>query len=86
MFLQSGNYDEVCAFIYGLNYAYEGEPLDQFDNWLREKFSNQSPFTWKVIIQHEFEKKMQHSKSKVSEIDFLFLLLNEYFNEQVRNN
>ncbi len=81
MYITDVNYSNVCAFICGLDFCSNGEPLKGFETWLRREFKLESPFYWGGLIEYIFNQSdIENTEEK--KINFLFDLVFKFILEK----
>lgn len=81
MYVDDGNYDNVCSFICGLDFCSNGEPLKGFEVWLRREFKLESPFYWGRLIEYIFNQN-DIENTEENKIKFLFDLVFKFISEK----
>ena len=75
------SYDDVAAFIAGMDYAHNHNLLDGFQEWIQQKLGTKSPLVWSEYIKHEFDRLPEAEKRAYGEDNkrFLFSQIGQFF-------
>ena len=91
MFISKPTYDEVAAFLIGMNFASDNKFLEDFSDWVNKRFKIQTPFFWAGLIRYIYTDEIKSIYGleafdvdrKESDIDFLLSLVDAYLNERL---
>ena len=77
------SYDDVAAFIAGMDYAHNYTLLDGFQEWIQQKLGSKSPLVWSEYIKHEFDSLPETEKRVFGEDKkrYLFCHIDQFFKE-----
>ena len=85
MFIPGGaTFEKLTIYLCGMDYAYDGEFLKGFDDWVKAKFRKTSPQYWGVIVEDKFKKLPEKERTKYNgDITlFLFALVDEFLEQR----
>ena len=79
MFLHASGYDEICAFISGMNYCSKYPFLDGFNEWLNAEFELRTPFYWGALIEYVCTDEFKTPRSEAVEEKMKALLFSKLY-------
>ena len=71
MFVMHEDFSTIAAFVRGMDMALDGQLLDGFDRWLRDKYKiDPSPLGWEAYIYH-VAQRTSHAKGPTPETEVI---------------
>ncbi len=81
MYSVSERYEEICAFIAGVDYGRESVPLNGFNKWLRARFKVESARAWEWYISDIYDNL---SRPYLTKTEFMLDLIEQFLNDPAR--